>query len=160
MNKLVFSLLLGMLMTACQNTPKTAADGPKAAPTEIAAPAASVKVTPETIQEVSSNLAANVAMMEALRKEVDAIPSKVKKEKSAEIEGMQATLEGMIEKQTGMLNELKASTTTTGTANDMQGGGAAAGPSAAQMQDYIESVARYAQEAQTIKEAVQKMGKN
>ncbi|MFN0175556.1 MAG: hypothetical protein ACKVU0_12975 [Saprospiraceae bacterium] len=159
MNKLVFPLLLGLLITACQDTPKTEPSSFSAAP-EATPPPAPAKVTPESVTEVSEKLAAAVKMMEGLRKQVDALPAKVKKEKSAEIEIMQATLEGMIEKQTGMLNELKTSTTTTSSSNDIQGSGGTAGPSAAQMQDYIESVARYAQEAQNIKEAVQKMGKN
>ncbi len=98
-------------------------------------------------------------MMEVLRKQVDALPAKVKKEKSAEIEGMYATLEGMIEKQNGMLSEIKTPTTAS-SPNDMQGFKGIAGPNAAQLQDYIESAARYAQEAQGIQEAVQKMAKN
>ena len=159
MNKLIFSLLLGLLFTSCQNTPKTAADDPKVPATELVAPAASIEVTPEAIQEVSSNLASNVKMMESLRKEVDALPAKVKKEKSAEIEGMYATLDGMIEKQNGMLSEIKTPTTASAP-NDMQGSKGVAGPNAAELKDYIESAARYAQEAQGIKEAVQKMAKN
>jgi len=159
MNKLVFSFLLGLLITACQDTPKTESSSFSGAPAATTPPPAAAEVTPESVTEVSEKLATAVKMMEDLRKQVDALPAKVKKEKSSEIEGMQATLEGMIEKQTGMLNELKTSATTTGPANDMQGGGAA-GPSPAQLQDYIESAARYAQEAQNIKEAVQKMGKN
>jgi len=95
-------------------------------------------------------------MMEDIRKQVDALPAKVKKEKAAEIEGMYATLEGMIEKQTGMLNEIKVSSTPA-KANDSQENGATPIPSPAQMQEYTESAARYVQEAQAIQEALRKI---
>ncbi len=159
MNKLVFSLLLGLLFSACQNTPKSAADTPlvPADPiTKGAAAAAPEVVSPEAVQEARTNLMTGVKMMEDIRKQVDALPAKVKREKAAEIEGMYGTLEGMIEKQTGMLNELKVSSTPA-TANDSQDNGDTAIPSPAQMQEYTESVARYAQEAQAIQEALRKM---
>ena len=156
MNKLVFSLLLGLLFTACQNTPKSASDAPITAPTTAVAPEV---VTPEAVQDASTTLTEAVKMMEALRKQVDALPAKVKKEKADEIAGMYSTLEGMIEKQTGMINEIKASGTPT-TASTSQENGVSALPSPAQMKEYTESAERYAQEAQAIKEALQKMGKN
>lgn len=156
MNKLIFSLLLGLLFTACQNTPKSAGDSPMADPASSKTPEAPLKITPELVQEVSDNLASGVRKMEELRKQVDALPAQVRKEKSADIDIMYATLEGMIEKQTGMLNEIKVSSAPTA-ANATQESGGAAGPSADQLKDYIESITRYAEEAKGIQDAVQKM---
>jgi|GEM_PF-1290965 len=159
MNKLVFPLLLGLLFSACQNTPKSVADTPlvPADPiTKGTAAAAPAAVTPEAVEEARTNLMTGVKMMEDIRKQVDALPAKVKKEKAAEIEGMYATLEGMIEKQTGMLNEIKVSSTPA-KANDSQENGATPIPSPAQMQEYTESAARYVQEAQAIQEALRKI---
>jgi hypothetical protein len=153
MNKLFLSLVLCLFFAACQNTPKSASDSPQINPPATATPDV---VTPEAVQEASAKLVNGVKMMEELRKQVDALPAQVKKEKTAEIEGMYATLEGMIEKQTGMINEIKQSTTPTA-ASDAQVTDAPAGPSPAQMLEYTESAARYAQEAQAIQEAVQKM---
>ncbi|MDO8367347.1 MAG: hypothetical protein Q7T20_11145, partial [Saprospiraceae bacterium] len=120
------------------------------------APEAPLKITPELIQEVTDNLASGVKDMEELRKQVDALPAQIKKERSADIDMMYTTLEGMIEKQTGMLNEIKAANTPTA-ANATQESGGAAGPNADQLKDYIESANRYAEEAKGIQDAVQKM---
>jgi len=157
MNKLVFSLLLGLFFSACQNTPKSAADAPliPADPiTKGTAAAAPEAISPEAVQQVRTNLMTGVKMMEDLRKQVDALPAKVKKEKAAEIDGMYATLEGMIEKQTGMLNDLTPSTSPK--ENTQDSGDVI--PSPEQFKEYTESAARYAQEAQAIQEAVRKMG--
>ncbi len=116
MNKLFLSLVLCLFFAACQNTPKSASDSPQINPPATATPDV---VTPEAVQEASAKLVNGVKMMEELRKQVDALPAQVKKEKTAEIEGMYATLEGMIEKQTGMINEIKQSTTPTA-ASDAQ----------------------------------------
>jgi len=157
MNKIVFSLLLGLFLSACQNTPKSAADTPlvPADPvTKGAAAAAPEAISPEAVQQVRTNLMTGVKMMEDLRKQLDALPAKVKKEKAAEIDGMYATLEGMIEKQTGMLNDLTPSTSPK--ENTQDSGDVI--PSPEQFKEYTESAARYAQEAQAIQEAVRKMG--
>ncbi|MFN0213582.1 MAG: hypothetical protein ACKVT2_04950 [Saprospiraceae bacterium] len=159
MNKLVFSLLIGLLFTACQNTPKTASEAPTTADPSALVPEAPEVVTPESVQGATTTLTEGVKMMEELRKQVDALPAKVKKEKADEIAGMYGTLEGMIEKQTGMIEEIKASSTPTA-ASATQENGVSALPSPAQMKEYTESAARYAQEAQAIKEALQKLGKN
>ncbi|MBC7778038.1 MAG: hypothetical protein H7246_21580 [Phycisphaerae bacterium] len=159
MNKLVFSLLIGLLLTACQNTPKAAADAPLISPdvtkaTAPATPTAPLVVSPDAVQEVTVNLTTGVKMAEDLRKQVDALPTNVRKANAAEIENMYGTLEGLIVKQTGMLNEIKASNNPAKASQES----GAVGPSAAQMQEYTESAARYAQDAQAIQEAVRKMG--
>ena len=153
MNKLIFSSLFCLIFLACQDTPKSAGEN---SPVNTAITTMPEVVTPEAVQDASSKLSTGVKMMEELRKQVDALPANLKKEKSAEIDGMQASLEGMIEKQTGMLNEIKASTTPV-TGSTSQESDFASGPSPVQMKEYTESAARYAQEAQAIQEALQKM---
>ena len=153
MNKLILSLVLGLFITACQNTPKSGSDSPLINPSTATTPGVA---SPEMVQEASAKLISGVEMAEALRKQVDELPAKLKKEKSAEIDGMYATLEGLIEKQTGMLNEITASK-KLGTESSDQERASAIDPSPALISDYTESAVRYAQEVQTMQEAVQKM---
>jgi hypothetical protein len=154
MNKILFSLLLCSLFVACQDTPKNTPD--------TAAPIQEAKPTPPNpaldMKTVSDELAGGIKMAEAARKQVDALPDKVKKANAAEIEGFQSTLEGVIEKQTMMLNEVKSagSPAATGASSD-QAGATALTP--AQVQDYHESAFNYAKEVQNILDAVAKMKK-
>lgn len=154
MNKLVFAHLLGLLLSACQNTPKNASENTATAPAAAAEPA---PPSPEGMQEATAKLTTGVKMMEDLRKQVDALPDKVKKEKAAEIAGYYSSLEGMIEKQTGMLNEIKAASPAPSGAATTQESVVPSSLNAAQLQDYNESAARYAQEAQAMQEALGKL---
>lgn len=154
MNKLIFSLFLGLLFTACQNTPPNAAES---APAPAPAPEAPALASPESIQQASEGLNSGIKLMESLRQRVDALPAKVKKDKAAEIEGFYSNFEGMIEKQTGMLNELKAATAPQAESATQESAVPAAILNAAQIQDFNESAARYAKEAQAMQEAISKL---
>lgn len=159
MNKLVFPILTALLLSACQNTPKSAADTPLVSPDNKskadipATQAAPDLVASATVQSIAATFDQAIKTAENLRKQVDALPANVRKEKAADIESMYATLEGLIEKQKGMLNELK---TFQKPENAAQEGGA--GISTSQLKEYSESAARYAQDAQAIQDAVKKLG--
>ena len=154
MNNLVFPFLLVLLITACQNTPKSASDAP--VPETPAAPAV---ITSEEMQQVSTSLSSGISKMEDLRKKVDALPATVRKEKATEIEVFYAELEGMIEKQTIMINTIKsASVQPDKHESASQESEGAAGLNPADFMDYKESAARYAKSAQEIEEALNKMG--
>ena len=118
MNKLVFPLFLALFFAACQNTPKTASETPAAGTTAVPAPPA--LASPEQVQQASSSLATGVKMAEELRAQMDALPAKIKKEKAKEIAGIYATLEGLMEKQTMMLTEIKAASAPAGTPSATQ----------------------------------------
>lgn len=156
MNKLVFPFLLVFLITACQNTPKSASETQTPVPETPAAP---LVVTQEEMQNVSSSLSSGVSKMEDLRKQVDALPASVKKEKATEIAVFYSDLEGMIEKQTMMLNNLKSATEKPeqyeSATRDAEG---STGMSSAELMDYKESAVRYAKSAQEIEAALGKMG--
>lgn len=154
MNKIVLPILLSLFFMACQNTPKTASESTATAP---ATPTAPAPAAPEAIQAVNANLSKNVTMVEDLRKQVDALPSNVRKAKAAEIEVFYAELEGMIEKQTGMLNEIKAATTPSDPKSASQDTGVPTEITPAQVQEFNESADRYAKALQSIQEAVAKM---
>jgi len=154
MNKLIFTLLACLLFIACQNTPKSiqvVEEAPSAAPTAPASASA------EAVQQASESLSLGIKTMEDLRKKVDALPAKIKKEKATEIEVFYANFEGMIAKQTGMLNELKAATNPAATEGAQETSDKVA-PNTAQLQEINEAVARYAKEAQAMQEAISKMG--
>lgn len=155
MNKFVFPLLLSLFFIACQNTPKSASENMPAAP---AAPAAPTPAAPEEIQKASGGLTSGIQKMEDLRKQVDALPTSVRKAKVAEIDAIYSTLEGMIEKQTGMLNEIKAADVA---ASDPKASSQEVSTTTVltptQLQDYNESVARYAKEAEAIQAELAKM---
>ena len=156
MNKLVFPFVLLLLITACQNTPKSASDAPVPVAETPAAPAV---VTSEEMQQVSTSLSSGVSKMEDLRKQVDALPAAVKKEKAAEIENFYSELEGMIEKQTMMLNTIKSASEQEGkNASNSQDSEGAAGLNPAEFMDFKESAARYAKSDQEIEAALGKMG--
>lgn len=154
MKKIAFSLLLGLVLFSCQNTPKTAENPANTAETT----AATAQATPEGLQNASTSLAENVKNMEDMRKQVDALPANIKKDKAAEIQAIYANLEGMIEKQTGMMNEINSAIAPDSKySGASQESAAPAGLSAAQIKDYTESAARYAQETQAMQEALAKM---
>ena len=154
MNKLVFALLIGLLFSACQNTPKVASE---TSSTKPGAPAAPAPATAEEIQETIINLTTGITMMEGLRKQVDALPAKEKKEKATEVAGIYNDLEGMIEKQMKMLNDLKAANDPASQSASTQESGAPEGVNAALLLDYSESAARYAKAAQDMQLAISKM---
>lgn len=154
MNKIVFALLVGMFFSACQNTPKNASENTTVAPNTPALPA---PATAEDMQEAVINITTGVTMMENLRKQVDALPAKVKKEKATEIDGLYNDLEGMIAKQSKMLNDLKSTMDPASQGGSTQEGGAPEGINAAMLQDYSESAARYAKAAQEMQVAIAKL---
>ena len=156
MNKLVFALLLGLLITACQNTPKTAET---AAPAPDAAPAAPAAPAPEKVAEAATNLSSNVKMMEDLHKQVDALPANVKKQKAAEIDAINADLEGMMEKQNAMLAEIKAAAAGAAAATAGTQESESTQITTATLSEYSESAQRYAKEAQAIQEKLSNLGK-
>jgi uncharacterized coiled-coil DUF342 family protein len=150
MNKIIFALLLGLFVAACQNTPKSASETP---PTTADAPAPPAAASPEEVQSVSSTLTNGVKAFEDLRKQVDGLPAKVKKEKAAEIDGIYSSLEGMIEKQMMMMNEIKAANPTKdNTVTDVQ-----QPINTDQLTTYKNAVERYAKEAQTIQAQIGQM---
>lgn len=147
MNKVIFTLLLGLSFAACQNTPKSASEA-NTTPTAPAPAPAPTTAPQESIKEAATNLSNGITMMQELRKQVDALPANVRKAKAKELEAIYSNLESLIEKQTGMLNEI-----------------APAGGSAAQdavvdgvtidvVKDYNESAQRYAQDVQRIRVAL------
>ena len=158
MNKFIFPLFLGLLFAACQNTPKNAAES--TVPALPPAPAAPVPASPEDLQQASANLTTGVKMMEELRKQADALPAKLKKEKAAEIAVIYSNIEGMIEKQTGMLNEIKAAAAPASeSAGAAQETGVSVALNADQVKDYNDSAASYAKEAQAMQETLNKLTK-
>jgi hypothetical protein len=161
MNKLVFALLVGLVFTACQNTPKVESESTTPASTAApTAPEAPTAPTMEVIQQASVTVSTGLKRMEDLRKQIDALPDKVKKEKATEIEGMYATLEGMIAKQTKMMKDIQvANTTPNGKEGQFKETDSPETLTTALLQDYTESVARYSKEAQAIEEALGKMKK-
>lgn len=159
MHKLVFSLLFSLLLVACKNTPNPTPDtstSSPAAPTEV-------PVSPEAMQEAAVNLTTGVKMMEDLRKQLDALPNKIKKEKSADLKEFYNSTEGLIEKQSLMLDQLNAVLNPDAKASEDSAGGAIA-PISDQVSNtpissdivksYNDAAARYAKEAQRIQEAI------
>ncbi len=156
MNKLVFSLLLGLVVIACQNTPQNAGGSTAPIPTQPAAPAAA---SPEEMQSASTALSGGIKLMEDIRSQASALPEKVKKEKAAEIEGITSSLDGLIEKQSIMLDQIKATQNPGATASSQESA-APSGVSAADAKDFIESVARYNLEAKNLQDALDKLKGN
>jgi hypothetical protein len=151
MKQVTLLLLLGLLATACQNTPKNASE--YAQPEQAGPPPASL----EEVQQTAASLSSSIQTLENLRKEVDALPEKVRAAKKAEIETYYSTIEGMLEKQTRMLREMQAATAApsdkgAAAAQDMD---VPAGPPSVDLvNDCKASVERYAKEAQAIQETV------
>lgn len=142
-------LLLGLLAIACQNTPKNASDN---AQTEKAGPP---PASAEEVGQVVSALTSSIQSLESLRKEVDALPEKIRKEKKAEIEGYYSTMEGLIEKQTQMLNEMKAATSNSPQEGAVQEMDVPSGPPSVDIvNDYKASLERYSKEVQAIQQTV------
>ena len=158
MKKIAILFGLALLMAACKDTPKQASQDTVSTPAPAAAPQAPA-AKPEEIQEAAVNLTTGIKTAEDLRKKVDALPENVRKAKKAEIEGYYSTLEGLIEKQTMMLNEIKGTDNPQAQQSDA---GASAAPQSGPidevtLKDYNESVSRYAKDAQQIQEAIDKM---
>lgn len=148
MNKVILTLLLGLSFAACQNTPKSASEGSTATDTPAATAPAATTAAPESIKEASTNLSNGITMMQELRKQVDALPANVRKEKAKELEAIYGTLESLIEKQTGMLNEIAPAAGGTGQDASVDG------VTTDLVKDYNESAQRYAQDAQKIRAAL------
>ena len=153
MNKFVCTLLLALLFSACQDTPKSASE-PPAETTNI--PAAPAMAAPEDLERAASTLASNVQRMEDLRKQADAVPDKIRKANTTVMDEMYAALEGMIEKQTQMINDIKGTANPAEKSSDAQETGSTT-VDVNTLKDYTESAERYAQEAKIIEESLAKM---
>jgi len=153
MNKFVCTLLLAVLFSACQDTPKSASETP-AETTNV--PAAPAMAAPEDLERAASTLASNVQNMEDLRKQVDAVPDKIRKANAAVVNEMYAGLEGMIEKQTQMINDIKGTANPTEKSSDSQESGSTT-VDVNTLKDYTESAERYAKEAKMMQETLAKL---
>jgi hypothetical protein len=153
MNKFVCMLLLGLLFSACQDTPKSASEAPTGATNVPAAPATAA---PEDLERAATTLSTNVQRMEDLRKQVDAVPDKIRKANTAVIDEMYAGLEGMIEKQTQMINDIKGTANPMEKSSDSQESGTTT-VDVNTLKDYTESAERYAKEAKMMEETLAKM---
>jgi len=150
MQKLVFSLLLAMFFIACQDTPPGAADAPP--PAEPMAAPVPLPASPEMLKQASKGLNDNMAALKSLQAEVDALPAAVKKAKVAEIEVMNVTIEGIVEKQTQMVKDVQSVLNPGQTdAGASQETGAASSLNEAEAKDIQSSVERYAQDIQNMK---------
>ncbi len=155
MHKFIFALVFGLLLPSCQNTPKNAPDATIPAPLPVPSAPASAEET----QQATDNVAKGLKMLEALRNQVDALPSKIKKENQTQIDGIYGSIEGLMTKSNQMLKELTAASKLTNAkvdANASEDSGA--NPlDAAQVKDYNESAARYAIDIQHVQEDIQKL---
>ena len=149
MNKVILTLLLGLSFAACQNTPKSASEANTTPTAPAPAPAPAPTTAPqESIKEAATNLSNGITMMQELRKQVDALPANVRKAKAKDLEAIYGTLESLIEKQTGMLNEIAPA------GGNASQDAAVDGVTTDVVKDYNESAQRYAQEAQKIRAAL------
>lgn len=147
MNKVILTLLLGLSFAACQNTPKSASEA-NTTPTAPAPAPAPTTAPQESIKEAATNLSNGITMMQELRKQVDTLPANVRKAKAKDLEAIYGTLESLIEKQTGMLNEIAPA------GGNASQDAAVDGVTTDVVKDYNESAQRYAQEAQKIRAAL------
>lgn len=153
MNKFVCTLLLALLFSACQNTPKSASEASTGATNVPTAPA---MAAPEDLERAAATLTTNVQRMEDLRKQVDGVPDKIRKANAAVVNEMYAGLEGMIEKQTQMINDIKGTANPMEKSSDSQESGMTT-VDINTLKDYTESAERYAKEAKMIEETLAKM---
>lgn len=155
MNKLILTLSFGFLLVACQNTPTNNTDSSADSNTSSTVASGSAAATPQEVEQLSTVLTNASKSVTDIRSEVDNLPAAIKKEKSAEIEGMYSTLEGILEKQTMMLQEVSVVANAASASKEgAQSSDAASTLNTAQLKDYLESAARYEEELKAIQETV------
>lgn len=91
-------LLATISLAACKNEPKTAP--------AVATPKLDIKA----VEKTSTEGAANLQQMEQLIQELNALPASVKTKQAETINNMVAELNGMLEKESVMVNALKSMT--------------------------------------------------
>lgn len=157
MKKIAVLFGFALLIAACKDTPKTLPQEPAPSPAPAEAPQVQAAKA-EDLKVAAVNLNTGIKTAEDLRKKVDQLPDKIRKAKRSEIDDYYATLEGLIEKQTMMLNEINGTTSPTTEQSDA---GAVVNRNKvvdeATLKDYTESVERYAKDAQAIQDAIDKM---
>lgn len=147
--------MLGLVLVACQNSPKNPTENAPA--NQAPLPAAPALASADEIQKATATISSNLQVLEDLRKKIDALPSNVRKEKSAQIEGYYNEIEGMMAKQTKMLSDLKGASMSgkeASTASEDSPG--LGGLNTALLKDYNESAARYSKTTQEILDAIEK----
>jgi len=149
MNKLTAALLLGIFLIACQNTPKNAPESTANNP-ELPPPAPN-----ESLKQSSAKIEASLKTLLEIRDQVDALPDALRKTKTDEINALYATIEGLTEKQTFMLNGIKTTLEPPGKGQSIsQESEAPNGVDAAQLADFDASVERYTQEIESMKATI------
>jgi hypothetical protein len=140
-----FFLLLSVglfLLTACQNTPKSASESAPA--TEMAAPQVA-PISEETIKQTLTQVNSSKDMVLSIRKTLDELPASVKNKNREAIGLMYNDLEGLLEKEAMMSSELQRASS----GGKSEGGDTESVPTAtldpSTVKDYSESIERYNQ---------------
>lgn len=156
MQKFAFSLLLALFFIACQDTPKTASDAPL--PTDPVAAPVPMPATPEMLNQAASGLQTNMTALKSLQAEVDALPAAIKKAKVAEIEVINVTIEGIVEKQMQMVKDVQSVLNPGQTeAGASQETGVATSLNEDQAKDIQMSAEQYAKDIQNMKAELSKI---
>lgn len=158
MKKLLFSILLASALAACQNTDSSAVNVPAdgAAPNQGAAqPAAVQQVEVPKPEKVAGQMKALMTDIKSVSDQIDALPENVKKSKATEINDMRSLIESLTEKQTMMMQELNAQP-AAGSGSDAAASSSSSSipgsSNAAALQDAAQSVIRYQQDIDQVKE--------
>lgn len=146
MNKLTASILLGLFLIACQNTPKNTPESSANVP-ELPPPA-----PVESLKQSSAKLEASLKSLSEIRDQVDALPEALRKAKRDEIDNIYATIEGMTEKQTSMLNGIKSTLEPPQKGQSVsQESEAPNGVDVTQLAEFDAATERYTQEIEAMK---------
>ncbi len=155
MQRFVLLLSLGLLLlTACQNTPKSASEPAPGA--ETAAPQVA-PVAEETINQTLSQVNSSKDLVLSIRKELDALPASIKNKNKEAIGLMYNDLEGLLEKEAMMSSELQRASS----GGKSEGGDTESVPTVtldpATVKDYSESIERYNQLLKEMQEKAKAM---